>query len=274
MTPGQIAQVEQEATRVVWDDRPVTIRFVSAEEAATLALRKEPARAGTLRLIDIDGFDLSACGGTHVPRTGAIGLIAVIASEKFKGGSRLTFVCGGRALRALRRYRDAVAGSLRLLSVTPEDLPQAIERVQDEARDLRRSLKRFQEAAAVQEGTALAARALLVNGRRVIVEALDGWDANGLKTIASAATASDGVAVALFSAAAPAVTPTPTSVIAPVVVAIATSKDVPVDAAAVLKVLVAKFGGRGGGKPDLAQGGGFTASVDDLLAVARDLLRA
>ena len=86
------------ANAVVWEDRPVSIRFVSAEEAAALPLRKEPGREGPLRLIEVEAFDLSACGGTHVARTGAIGLIAVVGAERFRGGTRLTFVCGGRAL--------------------------------------------------------------------------------------------------------------------------------------------------------------------------------
>src|SRR4030095_14973546 len=92
----EIERAVDEANRIVWDDRTVAIRFVSAEEASRLPLRKEPVRAGTLRLIEIPDFDLSACGGTHVSRTGQIGLIAVIANERFKGGSRVTFVCGGR----------------------------------------------------------------------------------------------------------------------------------------------------------------------------------
>ena len=85
-TAAEIDAAEREANRVVWEDRPVTIRFASAEEAASLPLRKEPKREGTLRLIDVERFDLSACGGTHVARTGAIGIIAVAAWERFKGG--------------------------------------------------------------------------------------------------------------------------------------------------------------------------------------------
>src|SRR5207248_1258434 len=69
MTAAEIAAAETGANRVVWEDRPVSIRFADAEEAARLPLRKEPARGGVLRLIEVEGFDLSACGGTHVART-------------------------------------------------------------------------------------------------------------------------------------------------------------------------------------------------------------
>src|SRR5262249_52060133 len=111
-TPAEIAAAEDNANRVVWEDRPVAIRYASAEEAAKMPLRKEPVRGGTLRLIDVADFDLSACGGTHVARTGAIGVIVVSRWERFKGGQRVEFLCGGRALRAYRLLRDAATASV------------------------------------------------------------------------------------------------------------------------------------------------------------------
>jgi alanyl-tRNA synthetase len=255
-----IAAAEEEANRVVWEDRPVSIRFASADEAATLNLRKEPVRGGTLRLVDVAAFDLSACGGTHVGRTGAIGIIAVTAAERFRGGTRLTFVCGGRTLRMFRTYRDAITGSIRSLSVLPEELPAAVERVQSEAKDLRRTIKTLQEALAGHEAARLVAEATIINGVHVVAAALEGWDAAGLKAIAAAAAARESVAVALFSATSPAVA------------VIARSRNVNVDAQAVLKALVAKHGGRGGGKPDLAQGGGLDGDVEKIVDSARNLL--
>src|SRR6185436_12083228 len=84
---AEIERAVDHANRVVWEDRPVAIRFVSAVEAETLPLRKEPVRQGPLRLVEIADCDLSACGGTHVGRTGAIGLIAVTRGEKVRGGT-------------------------------------------------------------------------------------------------------------------------------------------------------------------------------------------
>jgi alanyl-tRNA synthetase len=260
VSPEEIVRAEDEANRVVWEDRPVSVRFVSAEEAAALPLRKEPVRQGPLRLIDVAGFDLSACGGTHVPSTGAIGIIAVTGWDRLRGGSRLSFVCGGRALRALRLYRDSVSGSIRLLSVLPEELPAAIERAQGEAKDLRRTVKGLQEALAGYEAQRLLTEAPVSNGVRMVVRVMEGWDAGGLKTIASACTAGDSAVVALFS-----MTP-------PLLAVIARSANVRIDAQAVLKQLVQRFGGRGGGKPDLAQGGGLNGSVQEVLAATRALI--
>src|SRR5262249_1655373 len=108
----EIAAAEGEANRVVAENRSVSIRYVAAEEATKLPLRKESQREGTLRLIEIEGFDLSACGGTHVERTGSIGVIAVGTVERFKGGQRLEFFCGSRALDRFRSMRDTLAATV------------------------------------------------------------------------------------------------------------------------------------------------------------------
>ena len=140
-----IAAAEQEANRIVWEDRPVRVRFVSDEDAASLPLRKEPARGGTLRLVEVEGWDLSACGGTHVAAAGAIGLIAVTGFERFKGGIRLEFVCGGRALARIREQRDVIARAVRHLSVLPLDLPGAIERLQDDLKAQKGAVRALQQ---------------------------------------------------------------------------------------------------------------------------------
>ena len=260
VSAADVERCVDEANRVVWEDRPVTIRFASPEEAARLPLRKEPVREGPLRLIEVADFDLSACGGTHVARTGEIGLIAVTAAEKFRGGTRLTFVCGGRALRALRGYRDAVAGSVRSLSVLPHELPAAIERIQSEGKQARKTIARLQSELAVHEAARLVAASPVVDGVRRVAHVADGWDAAGLKAIASSMAAQLGVAAALVG----------TSV--PIALVVARSADVTLDANAVLQQLLKRFGGRGGGKAELAQGAGLANDPQAIAAAARELL--
>ncbi|MFN2446299.1 MAG: alanyl-tRNA editing protein [Vicinamibacterales bacterium] len=260
VTMHEIAAAEEEANRVVWEDRAVTIRFVDADAAAKLPLRKDPTRAGMLRLIEIDELDLSACGGTHVSRTGGVGIIAVTGWEKFRGGTRVEFVCGVRASARFRLWRDAISATLRHLSVAPEELAGAVERLQNDNKSLARTARGLQERLAVHEGRTLAERGMRVGSRLAIVETLDGWDATALKALAVAAAQQPGAAVVLFSASSPAL------------VVVASHRDADIDAGAILKALVTKFGGKGGGKPDLAQGGGLVGSAADLVAVARDLL--
>jgi alanyl-tRNA synthetase len=258
---AEIARAEDEANRIVWEDRPVAIRFAPAEEAAALGLRKESKRGGTLRLIDVEGFDLSACGGTHVSRTGAIGIIAISATERVRGGSRITFLCGGRALTGFRALRDAVAGSVRALSVLPAELPASIERLQNEGKDLRKQIKDLQTKAAVHEADALADAADAIGGVRLVAAALPGWDTPGLKTIASRIVERPGHVAVLIGAPAPAA------------VVVARAAGVSVDASAVLRALIERHGGKGGGRAEMAQGGGVTATAEAVLASARELTR-
>jgi alanyl-tRNA synthetase len=260
VTPGEIAAAEDQANHVVWEDRPVAIRYATAGEAAALPLRKEPVRTGTLRLIDVEDFDLSACGGTHVARTGAIGVIAVTAWERFKGGQRLEFVCGGRALARLRSLRDVTAASVRALSVTPLEIPAAVERLQAESKDLRRALADAQGALAVFEARDMAAHAEPHAWGRLVLAALDG-DAPRLKALATAAASMSGVLAVLISRSSPSL------------VVAARAADVSAVAChEVVGALAKRFGGRGGGKPDLAQGGGLNAPPEEILAAVRGLL--
>ncbi len=256
-----LAAAEAEANRIVWEDRPVTIRTVSEAEAAALPLRKEPERTGALRLIEVEGYDLSACGGTHVTRTGSVGLIATLSGERLRGGTRVEFVCGGRALRYLRLYRDAVAGCIRSVSVAPADLPAAVARLQAEAKEQAKLIRSLQERLAAYEATALAASAdLLSDGTRLLVRVVPAADPGVLKAMASAVCAQPGFRVALFSSSTPRLA------------LVARSKDVQADASAALRALFAKFGGKGGGRPDLAQGGGLEAPEEVLLTRAREVL--
>jgi alanyl-tRNA synthetase len=269
LSPNEITAAENEANRIVWEDRPVGIRYASAEEAAAMPLRKEPARGGTLRLIDVEDFDLSACGGTHVARTGAIGVIAVASSERFKGGQRIGFLCGGRALAGYRTLREAVTGAVRLLSVLPQEVPASIERMQAEAKEQKRTTTALQTELARYRAEELAASATEVRVKadtsgsttcRFVARAVDA-DANGLKALATAIVAKPGHVVVLVSTTMPAL------------VVVARSADISLPAQGLLASLMAKFGGRGGGRPDFAQGGGLVASsaTEILETIAREL---
>jgi alanyl-tRNA synthetase len=262
MSPAQIAKAEDEANRIVWEDRPVTIRFAAADEAASLGLRKESKREGTLRLIEVEHFDLSACGGTHVARTGAIGIIAVSATERFRGGSRVTFLCGGRALSGFRALRDVVAGSVRALSVLPAELPPAIERLQADSKDLRKQVKDLQTRAALHEADALASAAEETPAGRLVAAVLSGWDAGGLKIVASRIAERPGHLAVLVGAPSP----------APLVIARAAG--LAIDCSALLRNLLGRHGGKGGGRPDLAQGGGVTSPAAEVVQSARELAAA
>ena len=254
-----IARAEDEANRVIFEDRDVTVRFVSPEEALSLPLRKEPARTGTLRIVEVSDVDVSACGGTHVRRTGAIGSIAISAWERYKGGTRVSFVCGGRTARMFRQLRDASTATARLLSVQTSELPDAVARLQGEARDQRLQARALAEQLAVFEAAALRREAADVNRRPVVARVMD-KDAAALKTLAQAIASESGPAVLLLSAT------------RPVAIVVARGGEVDVDAGALLKAVLARFGGKGGGRPELAQGGGIDADPDAVRLYGLELI--
>lgn len=259
VSAAEIAVAEDAANAVVWDDRPVTVRFASEAEAAALPLRKESLRSGTLRLIEVQDFDLSACGGTHVPRTGMVGVIAVAGWERFKGGSRIAFVCGGRAIAAHRRLRDQVSALVRHLTVAPEDLAGAVERIQLESRAHQKAVRALQEQLATHLASSLVAGAEQVGAFKRVIVSHEGWDAVALKALAAALAAHPGVVAVVTGSGTP----------APLVVARAT--DVAFDAAACVKQITAALGGRGGGRPELAQGAAGDAA--QIMAAARESVR-
>ncbi len=259
VTPHEIAAAEADANRVVWEDRPVSVTFATEEEAARLPLRKDPARTGTLRLIDVTGYDLSACGGTHVPRTGMIGVIAVAGWERFKGATRLTFVCGGRALASHAALRDAVTGATRALSVLPAEIGSAIERLQGEHKDALRSIRRLGDEVAQFRAAALRQQATAIGSHRGVLMAQPDADAAALKTLAAAIVSEPGLVVVFTGQG----SPTP--------VVVARSSDVALDVGAWMKRAATELGGRGGGRAEQAQGG-IDAPAERVLDFARQTL--
>ena len=254
VTAAEIARAEDDANRVVWEDRPVAIRFVDAAEAAALPLRKASAREGTLRLIDVDGYDLSACGGTHVARTGAIGIIAVTGWERFKGGTRVGFVCGGRALRAHRRLRDVVGDERR--GCCRSRCGRAAGRASSASRRTRRRPKR-----PIKDLQGRLARHEADRPRRPpqwTASSSRHWMAGirtALKTIAVGHRRTSRACRRARRRPRPfGCRRRPRT------------RSLPTDCAAVLKQLAARFGGKGGGRPELAQGGGLQGDVREAIA--------
>jgi alanyl-tRNA synthetase len=255
---GALAEAERLANAVVGQDRPIHIRYADSSDAAAMALRKPSARAGTLRLIDITDFDLSACGGSHVTSTARVGAIVICAWERFKGGLRVEFACGGRVVTRHAALRDAVATSVRQLSTLPHDLPAVIDRLLADQRHLKKVVGEQAEQLARYQAEALAATAEDVSGRRVVVGAIDA-DAATLRQIAAAIAARPGYVVVL------------TGVAVPAAIVAARSADGSLDCNALIKAICTRFGGRGGGRPDLAQAGGLEGVADDIAAEARRL---
>ena len=156
LAPEQIEAAEGLANEIVFEDRPVTIRYGTAAELAALGVRKEVERGGVLRAIQIENIDLQPCGGTHVSRTGQIGMILPRSMEKTKGNCRLEFVCGARARIAADSDRALLTNAARVLTCASVELPQSIARIVEERNDANRLRQRL-----IEELATLKAKVLL-----------------------------------------------------------------------------------------------------------------
>lgn len=245
LSAQQVESAERLANEVILEDREVSIRFVTQEEARNLGLRKlPPAGRDKLRLIDIADFDLTACGGTHVRHTGQIGCILLRKTEKTRQGIRVEFVCGQRAVRTARRDYTTLAEAAGLYSTHLWDLPQQIRRSQEEARADRKSRERLVEELAEQHAQRLLAETPTDNGRKLLVLNSVDRDLNYIKLLAQKLTGLESNVVALLATA----TPQPSLVFGQ-------SPGQPFDMGALMKQALSQLGGRGGGSRDIAQGG-------------------
>ncbi|MBZ5531938.1 MAG: alanyl-tRNA editing protein [Acidobacteriia bacterium] len=251
LTSAQAQQAERLANEIIAEDRPVAIRFVPLEEARELGLRKlPPKQVGDLRLIDIQNFDLCACGGTHVRATGQIGGILVRKLEKVKQGVRVEFVCGLRAVAAAREDYSSLTETAALLSAHIHELPQQVRKLLDEAKSAGKAQhKLLEELAEFQAERMLAGTA---TSARVVTAVFPERDAVFIKLLAQKLTAGKAGVVALLAAGAGQLT-----------LVFAQSAGMKSNMGALLKDVMAQLGGRGGGSADMAQGG-LPAGVTDL----------
>ena len=241
------------ANNVVWEDRAITIYNVSAEEAVSLQLRKEPSREGELRLIEIEGFDLTPCGGTHAYRTGEVGMIAMRSWERAKGLTRIEFVAGMRALADYRRANKSARDAAALFSCGRDDVAQHAAQLGEETKELRRQVRRLEEVAAEVEAQRLLSSALVQNdGTRVVAHIFEERDSEFVKTDAEFVKK---LAHALIAQ------PRTIGLLASrdketARLIFARSADAAGDMNALMREACALLDGRGGGKPEMAQGGG------------------
>ena len=261
LTAEQIIAAEDLTNQVIWEDRPVLARFVSAEELAQLPLRKAPQVSGPVRVVSVPEFDHSACGGTHPRSTGGVGLAHIRRWERRAGVVRVEFVCGDRAVRELRWKNAALARIAGALSVGAEEVEAAVTRLRDAEERARKRLQNLGDQLIDYEAQDLIAHAELVGSVRVVRRA---YADRGLEEVRALARAiSAGGCIALLSLRAE-----KTQLI------FARAEGLALDCGKLLGETLAPFGGRGGGQPALAQGGlPDAASLEEALDAAVERLR-
>jgi len=252
---------ERAANRVVFENRPVNVRYGTADQLSELGVRKDVERDGILRAIEIEGADLQPCGGTHVKSTGQIGVVLVRRCSRVRQDWRVEFVCGGRAERVARHDFHLVRQTAEKLACAQEDVVSAASRAVAERdanfKTVRALLQRLAEAEAA---VALQATPPGPQGVRILSRVFEGIPADYLgffgtafakseKTIALLATAEDGQL--LF----------------------AQDPSAGKDMNGLLKRVLEEAGGKGGGTRDFARGRlNDGASAKRALSLAEKLL--
>jgi len=253
-----IGQAEELANAVVFEDRVVRLHTVTPEEAVQLPLRKENFNTDCVRVIEIADFDWSPCGGTHVQRTGEVGLIAVRSWERAKRMTRVQFVCGGRALRDYRVANQTAMSVARRLSVGRDEALEAVARLLEEHKKLERRARALVELATQAEAQELLTATPATPSPRVILRIFDDRDFDDVKRLAHQLVAEPGVLALLARRTRDLVR-----------VVCARSADLPVEANTLLQPVCEQLGGRSGGTSEFAQGSGTrVAELERVLAAA------
>lgn len=247
-TDTLIHAAEEIANALVFEDRPMRVHMVTDEEAARLPLRKESAVRGSIRVIEIEDFDWSPCGGTHAARTGQIGLIVVRSYERAKRMTRVEFVCGRRALEDYRRVQSTATRVARMFSAERDSSPDLVAKALEENRELKRRTRELLELAMTAEASQRLAAALPAHGFKLIRAVFAGRDPEEMRMLASKLVEIEP-AIALLA----------TRQQDGARLVFARSKSLTEDMSELMSAACRTLGGRGGGRPDMAQGGGPNA---------------
>jgi alanyl-tRNA synthetase len=250
----QTEMTEDLGNRIIRENRSVAVRYVSQENIADVGLRKPTERAGDIRIIDIAGYDRSACGGTHVRTTGEIGAVLITGLERAKKQTRVHFLCGDRVIRYARSANRTLEAISQTISAPPLETAAGVRGLWNESQQARKRIEELESQLMDYE----AAQFPISDG--VAVGSFLNRGIDKLKILAVKICSRPGV-VALLADQSDQLR-----------VVFARSVDSTVDAGALLKQTVERFGGRGGGRPNLAQGGGLSGTAQEILEFARRLL--
>ncbi|HEY1494881.1 MAG TPA: DHHA1 domain-containing protein [Candidatus Solibacter sp.] len=238
--PATLLRAEQRANQLIYENRPLDVRFEDAKEAQ--GLRKASEREGTLRIVSIEGLDRSACGGTHVRATGEIGVILLRKVEKIRQSVRVEFVCGGRAVKRARGDFEALTKVSQIFSAALDEVPGMVAAQVEAAKAGEKARRKVElELAAYQGKDLYQATAPGPDGLRRVTQRLERGNLEDLRAVAQNFTAQP---MAVFLA----------TLQDPPSVLLAASADSGVDAGKVLKAALTAAGGRGGGNSRIAQG--------------------
>ena len=248
VTAGQIEKVERRVNNTIFNDVPIADKTVSRSEYEKMVdggvRSRLPENVEEIRIVEIEGIDRSTCCGTHCRSTGEIGIVKILKVDRAKGGPRVEFVCGRRALADYAEKHAALSSLAGLFSTDWRELGRVVGKLMDESKSQRKRLAELESQLAKASAEELSEPTGTIGGYGIIKRVFDSGEASQLRETATGIRDRGGMIV-LFGlrGSKPALI-------------FACSKDVPLDMGEILKGSAQLIGARGGGGKDFAQGGG------------------
>ncbi len=252
LTQTEIQKVEISANRIVWENHPVIIHYITKDDVAEIPFRKPPQVDGIIRVIWIVGVDVSACGGTHVNTTGEIGLIKISDFERYKGNTRLYFVCGNRALKDYQNIHNNILQVCKDLSINKDELPQAISRMKNEIISTAKALKASRKEIMEIEADKLWENTGVIDGVKYIYDYLENRQYEDLIMAVNRLRSYPKTVCLLGIKEGDKLR---------IVCSRSKDKD-DINAGKIIKSVVALLGGKGGGTTEIAHGGASMANPE------------
>ena len=257
LAAAQLDEAEQIANQMVYAALPITAYFVSDAQLAQVPLRKPPKVTGKIRIVEIEQFDYSACGGTHVRTTAEIGTVKFTRMERRRSQVRLTFLCGWRAYRDYAEKHRLLSETANLFSTDSNEVPRLVERNLAQIKELQQSLKTLTEEQLAREAGALVNAAHVGKKYRIVAQSFTDKEIGAVKTLAQNLQQYPGVITLLAAGSGGKLT-----------VIFTRAADVEVHMGNLLRDSLRTVGGSGGGRADYAQGGADPAVAQAVLDFA------
>ncbi|MEW8978605.1 MAG: DHHA1 domain-containing protein [Symbiobacterium sp.] len=244
LTPEQAEQVERTVNQLIRSGLAVRTHMTDSAHVHQFPLRKPPAVEGEIRVVEIDGYDWAACGGTHLHSIGELGLLKIKTWERYKRAVRVTFLAGQRALNDYLSLDRMTRDLARRLTIAVDDLPRWADRTQEEMTSLRNRVRTLQEQLVAREADDLIAGARRVGPALVVRQTFSGRPLEELRLLAAKVAARPGcVAVFGLRSGAPHLI-------------LHRAVDLRLDVGKIIREVLPLIEGKGGGSPIQAQGGG------------------
>ena len=267
LTAEQVAEMENMANGVVRQNRPVTaVIYDSEDDLQDVPLRKHTeGLTAPIRVVTIEGADSCTCCAPHVHFTGEIGVVKIVSAVAYKGGMRMTFLCGGRALRQFQRLQSTVDAIARKFSTAGEEALSAVEKQETELKEIKKEKAALTARLEEYQIAELRAKAEDVKGKKLLVRLTD-TDPKRLRPLALATLPERGLTLLLTERNGQ-------------VGYVLCSNGLKLDMGEIIPAVNLALGGKGGGRGSLAQGSapapsGLVEAVEQLRDYLRNLLKA